>query len=162
MSMRNKTGTVSKTAIIRVFNYPLEKVWKAWSDPEVFTRWWGPKNFISKFAQTDFRVGGRYLWNMHGPDGKDYYSAGVFKEIEPMKKIVYTDNFADEKGKVMPASYYGLTGEWPPELAATVTFEEMNGKTKMMIDEPGVPEEMREPSRQGMNESLDKLDEALK
>jgi uncharacterized protein YndB with AHSA1/START domain len=50
---------------------------------------------------------------MRGPDGKDYWSAGTYKEIVPMKKIVVTDSFADENGKIVSASYYGMDPSFP-------------------------------------------------
>jgi uncharacterized protein YndB with AHSA1/START domain len=99
---------------------------------------------------------------MHSPEGKDFYSAGEFKEIVPMKKIVYTDSFADENGKVIPASAYGMPGNWPMELTTTITFEDMNGKTKMTWDEPGVPEESMKDAREGGEQTLDKLADVLK
>ena len=50
-----------------------------------------------------------------------------------MERLVVTDSFADEKGNVVPASHYGLTGEFPLELQVTVTLEEIGDKTKMIL-----------------------------
>ncbi|KAF5075773.1 Activator of Hsp90 ATPase -like protein [anaerobic digester metagenome] len=56
-----------------------------------------------------------------------------------------------------------MTGDWPTELLSTVTFEEIEGRTKLTIREPGVPAgEMRDMAEAGWNESLDKLAELLK
>jgi len=166
MAMKQQSGglagAVNEYTMSRVFDAPVEKLWRAWSDPDTFKMWWGPKGFTSESAVTDFRVGGRYVWNMHSPEGKDFYSAGEFKEIVPMKKIVFTDSFSDENGKAIPASTYGLPGNWPMELTTTVTFEKMNGKTKMTWNEPGIPEESLKDAREGGKESMDKLEQALK
>jgi uncharacterized protein YndB with AHSA1/START domain len=99
--------------ITRVFDAPRELLWKAWTDPERLMRWWGPKHFTSPFCEIDLRVGGKYLNCMRSPEGQDFWSTGVYKEIVPMQRLVCTDCFADEKGNVVPASHYGLTGTGP-------------------------------------------------
>src|SRR6187431_194380 len=94
--------------IKRTFDLPLDTVWKAWSEAESLQEWWGPEGFSCPSCTIDFRVGGKYLASMKGPDGKEIWSTGVYKEIIPFKTIVCTDNFADSKGNVVPASYYGM------------------------------------------------------
>ena len=47
--------------VARVLDAPIEEAWKAWSDPEYVTRWWGPTGFTSPLARMDFRVGGSSL-----------------------------------------------------------------------------------------------------
>ena len=148
--------------ITRIFDAPRELVWKAWTEPERVMRWWGPKIFTSPSCKIDLRVGGKYLFCMRSPEGKDYWSTGVYREIVPLEKIVCMDNFADEKGNVVPASYYGMSGEWPSELLVTVTFEEHEGKTKLTLQHAGIPAgENRKLAKQGWNESFDKLAESL-
>ena len=52
------------------------------------------------------------------PEGQDFWTTGVYREIVPMERIVYTDSFADEKGNVVPASHCGMPGEdWPLEMS---------------------------------------------
>ncbi len=149
-------------AIMRIFDAPRELVWQAWTKPDHFKRWWGPRNFTAPVSEIDFRVGGKYLHCMRGPDGKDYWSSGVYREIVPMERIVLTDSFADEKGNIVPASHYGMTGDWPLELLVTVTFEELGGKTKMLLRHDGIPSGiMRELTEAGWTESFDKLAESI-
>ena len=144
--------------IARIFDAPRELMWKAWTDPEHLKKWWGPKYFTAPYSKIDFRVGGRYLSAMRGPDGKDYWSTGVYREIVALEKLVCTDSFADENGQVVPAAHYGMTGEWPLELLVTVTFEERDGKTRLTLRHAGLPAgEMREQCAAGWNESFDKL-----
>jgi len=148
--------------ITRIFDAPRGEVWKAWTDPEHLKRWWGPKNFTSPFSKIDLRVGGKYLHCMRGPDGKDYWSTGVYRELVPMGRIVVTDSFADEKGNVVPAAHYGMEGDWPLELLVTVALEEVGGRTKMILRHTGIPEgQMKEMTEAGWNESFDKLAEYL-
>lgn len=125
--------------ITRIFDVPRAVVWKAWTDPELFKRWWGPKNFTTTVSKIDLRKGGSYLANMRSPEGQEFWSTGVYREIVPMERIVCTDSFADEKGKVVPASHYGMPGEWPLELLITLKFEDIGGKTKMTLHHEGAP-----------------------
>ena len=149
--------------ITRIFEAPRELVWKAWTEPERFMRWWGPKDFTSPACKIDLRLGGKYLSCMRGPDGQDYWSTGVYREIVEPERIVYTDSFADEHGNVVPASHYGLSAGFPLELQVTVTFEDYGGKTKMTLKHVGIPAgEMSDMTGAGWNESFDKLAESLK
>jgi len=149
--------------IVRVFNVSRELVWQAWTDPGHFKQWWGPKDFTSPFCEMDFRVGGKYLNCMRSPKGRDYWSTGVFKEIIPLEKIVYTDSFSDEKGNIVSATYYGITADFPLEMLVTVTFEDLDGRTKMTLEHIGMPVgPQSEGAQQGWNESLDKLAESLR
>lgn len=149
-------------SITRIFDAPREEVWKAWTDPEHFKRWWGPKNFTTPVSKIDFRVGGKYLNSMRSPEGQEYWSTGIYREIVPFERIVCSDSFADEKGNVVPAAHYGMGGDWPLELLVTVTFEDAGGKTRMTLRHEGIPEgTMSEQTRAGWNESFDKLAESL-
>src|SRR5512139_1991411 len=100
---RSMVVKTTELVIERIFNAPRELVWKAWTDPEMLVRWWGPKNFTAPACLLDFRVGGKYLYCMRSPEGKDYWSTGTFTEIIPFEKIVQTDSFADEHGSVVSA-----------------------------------------------------------
>jgi uncharacterized protein YndB with AHSA1/START domain len=153
-----------EVVITRTLDAPRELVWKAWTEPERIMRWWGPKGFTSPACEIDLRVGGKYLSCMRSPDGKDYWSRGVFREIKRHERLVMTDSFADAEGNTVPASYYGMSGDWPLEMLITLTLEEQEGKTKLTISHSGtegVSDEDRKNMQQGWDESLDKLAEAL-
>jgi len=152
----------SELLITRIFSAPRELVWKAWTEPERVMRWWGPKYFTSPICKIDFRVGGSYLFCMQSPEGEDFWSTGVYLEIIPLEKIVCTDSFADENGNVVPATYYDMEEDFPLELELTITFEDHNGNTKMVLRHIGIPEGItQELTKQGWNESFDKLAEIL-
>ncbi len=158
-----RTETAQTLTITRVFDAPRERVWQAWTDPEQVKRWWGPQGYTSPVDQIDLRVGGKYLFSMRSPEGRDYWSAGVYTEIIPMALLVYTDHFADEHGNVVPASYYGLDENFPLETLVSVRFEDLDGKTRMTLTGTGVPAgKMYEDTREGWNQSFDKLEEILK
>ena len=100
---------------------------------------------------------------MRSPEGKDYWSTGVYREIVPLQRIVCTDSFADEQGNVVPATYYGMSPDFPLEMLVTVTFEDQAGKTRMTLKHTGLPTgDMREETGAGWNQSFDKLAASLK
>ena len=159
--------------IERVFNAPREKVWQAWTTPEMVMKWWGPEHFTAPSASIDFRVGGKYIYAMHGPEGsewdRDMYSAGIYKEIVPNEKIVVTDYFSDKNGNKIKPSDEGQDINFPDEMTVTVLFEEVeNGKTKLSViyPKPETEEQLQAMLKSCMNEgwqsSLNKLEEALK
>jgi uncharacterized protein YndB with AHSA1/START domain len=155
--------TGNELKIERIFDAPRELVWKAWTEPERIMRWWGPKDFTSPSCKIDFRVGGTYLFCMRWPHGSDLWSTGVYLEIVQLEKIVYTDSFADEKGNVVPATYYGFSGDFPMENQVTLIFEDIDGKTKLTLIHEGLPAgEHRNNASIGWNQSLDKLAESIK
>jgi len=152
------TATMQKTvAITRTFNMPVSAAWKAWTEPESFKKWWGPKDYSCPFCTIDLRVGGKNIASMKGPDGNEIFSNGIYREIVPMKKLVYEDNFADDKGNTVEPSYYGMPGEWS-NITVTVTFKEKNGKTEMSMQQEGIPAEMYDDCITGWQQSFDKLE----
>ncbi len=168
MAERSDAPATAKDGVLvieREFDAPRELVWKAWTEPERAKRWWGPRNFTSPAAEIDFRVGGKYLLAMQSPDfneGRPIWSTGVYREIVPYERIVCTDCFADEKGNVVPATHYGMTGEFPLEMLVTVSFEDIGGRTKMTLRHEGLPAgDLLEGAGAGWNESFDKLAASL-
>jgi uncharacterized protein YndB with AHSA1/START domain len=144
--------------IRRFFNAPREAVWSAWTRSDLLQRWTGPAGFTAPVYDVDLRVGGKYLLCMRSPDGKKYWSTGVYLEIDAPRKLVMTDSFADENGNVVPASHYGLEAEYPLELQVTVTLEEHDGRTEMILRHAGMPMGAeREGAREGWSTSFDKL-----
>jgi uncharacterized protein YndB with AHSA1/START domain len=161
MATRNIQPTEEPTrdvVITRLLNAPRELVWKAWTEPERLKLWWGPTEFTTPTFNIDLRVGGKFLFCMRSPEGQDYWGTGEYREIVPPSRLVYTDNFADEKGAIVPASHYGMQGVWASPLLVTVTLEDQGGKTKMTLRHQGIPAgEMGEMTSQGWSGSFDKL-----
>ena len=158
----------SKTIkITRILNAPREAVWKAWTEPELMKKWWGPKDFTAPHIKNDLKVGGKYHYCMRGPAGSDWdkemWSGGTYKEVIPMEKIVATDHFEDDKGNKISPAEMGMPGEWPDdEMVVTVTFEDMgDGTTKLTLVHEGHPSEMAKDATAGWKESLDKFENAL-
>ncbi len=157
------TNPKDKLKITRVFDAPRGLVWKAWTDPGMIKRWWGPKGFTSPTARIDMRVGGEYLNCMRSPDGRDYWSKGAYREIIPEEKLVMTDSFADAQGNTVSASYYGMS-DFPMEMLITLIFEEEGNRTRLTLMHTGtenISDTDRSNMRTGWNQSLDKLAELL-
>lgn len=163
MAKENEPVTKSAEGVVitRIFDAPVSLVWKAWTDPKHVMRWWGPKNFNGPVAKINLQVGGKYHFCMRSAEGQEFWSTGTYREIIPLKKIVYTDSFADEKGNVVPAATYGMEGV-PDEMRVTLMFEDLGGKTRFTLRHEGLPAgEMSEMTIAGWNESLDKLASTL-
>jgi uncharacterized protein YndB with AHSA1/START domain len=150
--------------ITRIIQAPRELVWNAWTEPEHFMRWWGPKGYTSPSCRIDLRVGGSYLNCMRSPRGNDYYTTGVYREIAEPRRIVYTDSFADRDGNVIAATAFGLGADFPLETLVTVTLDELDdGATRMtMTHEPLPAGESYDNTASGWNQSFDKLAASLR
>lgn len=162
--MNDQNGIV----IERVFDAPRELVWKAWTEPEMIKKWWGPQGFTAPSIKVDLKVGGKYIFAMKGPEGSEWdkvmYSAGEFREIVPNEKIISTDYFSDENGNKMSPSDYGQDPNSPSEMEVVITFEDVeDGKTKLTITYPKPESEeqfqamLKSGMKEGWNSSLDKL-----
>ncbi|RZJ73920.1 SRPBCC domain-containing protein [Flavobacterium sp.] len=71
----------------REFNYPINKLWSAWTNPGHLKNWWGPNGFTNTFHEFDFTVGGRWRFTMHGPEKGNYENEVAFKVIDFEKRI---------------------------------------------------------------------------
>jgi uncharacterized protein YndB with AHSA1/START domain len=158
--------------ITRVFNAPRGLVWKAWTDPEMAAKWWGPKDFTAPSIKIDLRVGGKYIFCMRGQAGPgqpvmDFWSTGTYKEIVPEEKLVSTDSFSNEKGEIIKPAEYGMDPNFPEENTVTATFEDEGEGTRLTIsyavESDAVLEAMNKVQmREGWESSLEKLADILK
>ncbi len=148
--------------ITRVFDAPRDLVFDAWTQPDRTMQWWGPKGFTCPVCRIDLRPGGVYLNCMRSPEGQDYWSRGVYREIVRPQRIVCTDTFADENGNTVSPQSYGMSSDWPAEALIEVTFTEQAGKTRLTLQHsPIKPGRERDMCEQGWSESLDKLADYL-
>ena len=148
--------------ITHTFEAPPAAVWRAFTEPDRLMGWWGPKDFTSPSARIDLRVGGKYVFCMQSPEGQKMYSTGVFKAIDPLKKLVWTDSFSDEHGNIVSPSEYGMGDDFPNELLVTIEFEDLGGKTMVTFRQPGWPEgEDADLAKSGVEQMFEKLDSLL-
>lgn len=115
MAPRNKSNTLE---IERIYDAPVEAVWDAWTDVKQVAQWWGPRGFTLTTKSKELKVGGQWIYTMHGPDGVDYPNITTYHEIIPYSKLVYD---------------HGATPTSPPMFRVEVTFSKYKGKTKMQM-----------------------------
>jgi len=140
--------------IERVFDAPRERVFRAWADPEEFSKWYGPNGFTIPVCEMDFRVGGSFHYCMRSENGFEFWLGGVYKEIVPDDIIVFTNYMADEEGNPVSTG----KADWPDETIVRVTFEDTQGKTKLTLRHEGMPpSEDRDRAGQGYNQTFDRL-----
>ena len=155
-SMANET---ERMVITRVFDAPRELVWKAWTDPKYVKQWWGPKGWTSPVCEIDFRVGGKYLCCMRGPDGYEGWNAGEYREIVPYEKIVSTMYFADSKGNRINPADLGIEHEAIEDVPDVILFEDLgSGQTKLtFIGNEPMQNAIESGQLEGWKETLDKI-----
>ena len=78
-------------SITRQIDAPPATVWRVWT--ERLEEWWAPKPWTTRVIENDFRFGGRSAMLMSGPDGTSSPMEGVFLEITPQRRIVFTNAF---------------------------------------------------------------------
>lgn len=154
--------------VTRIINAPVELVWKAWTDPEIVMRWWGPKYYTSPSCKIDLRAGGKYLFCMRAPKeqgGQDSYTAGVYKKIVEGELLEFTQSLADREGNKIDPVQMGMPPDFPKEVRTVVVFKKIKGcnMTELTITEyDWIPGTMYVYSLAGMQQSIDKLAESLK
>jgi uncharacterized protein YndB with AHSA1/START domain len=133
----------------RSYPVPPERVWRAWTDPQALKRWFGPggEDPVS-LAQLDVRVGGRFRIVFGGPDGKAHDVQGVYQEVVPNRKLVFT-------------------WTWPnstPERESVITIELRaagRGTELVFRQEQFFDSTVRDNHRRGWTESFVKLERFL-
>jgi uncharacterized protein YndB with AHSA1/START domain len=152
-----KAPLTERTVVItRVFEASREAVFKAWTDPAHLAAWWGPRSFTNPVCEVDLRVGGKLRIVMRAPDGAEHPMMGVFREITPPERLVFTNIATDPAGTVL---LEGLT---------TVTLAEHGaGHTRLTVESRAVARvdyasRMLEGMEVGWTQSIDRLGEFLR
>jgi uncharacterized protein YndB with AHSA1/START domain len=138
--------------VTRVFDAPARIVFDAWTKPELLMRWWAPKSFGITFLScvADVRPGGTYRFVFgHPQSGEPMAFVGRYIEVKPHSRLVWTSEESEE-GPV-----------------TTVTFEERDGKTHLMLQDlypskEALDEAVASGSISGYPEQFDELDALLK
>lgn len=105
--------------LTRILNVPREKLFRAWTEPELLKPWFAPKPWITSKAELDVRPGGASLIVMRSPEGQEFPNRGVYLEVVKNQKLVFTDAFVRA---------------WEPSekayIVGIITFEDHDGGTK--------------------------------
>lgn len=117
--MSSKTDTSRDLTLTRIIQAPPEKVFQAWTDPALLRRWFAPAPYTTPSAEMDVRPGGASRIVMRAPDGTEIPCHGVYLEVVPNKRLVFTDAFVNA---------WEPSGK--PFMTVIVTFEDLGGRTK--------------------------------
>ena len=144
-----KPSTENTLNLRRIFKAPREKVFRAWTDPEELKKWWGPEGYATPSAEVDLRVGGKYRLGMRKlPDGEIFYLTGIYREVRPPERLVYSWRWEAEPE-------YG-------ETQVTVDFRQAGNSTEVVLTHEFFPTgKARDDHNRGWSSCLDRLAKLL-
>lgn len=148
--------TETQILISREFNAPRRLVYRAWTTPELIKRWWNAKRGEVIVADVDLRVGGKWRWVMLTEDGTEVAFHGVYRELVPDERIVYTEVFEGVPG--------GGPSSDEPATLNTITLIEKDGRTMLTSLTDAMSQELRDlilatGMEAGMQDAMDLLEE---
>lgn len=157
--MTNQQGVKRSTTVttpsdreivtVRVFDATRERVFAAFTDPELIPEWWGRRHDTTTVDTMDVRPGGAWRFVCHAPDGSENGFRGTYREVTPPERIVHTFEWEGMPGHV---------------LVETVELEDVGGRTKVtttsLFHTPEERDGMLSAGMEiGLNESYEALDE---
>src|SRR4051794_26565493 len=105
--------------LTRIIDAPREKLFRAWTDPELLKQWFAPLPYTTPHAEMEVRPGGSSLIVMRGPDGNEFPNRGIYLEIVENERLVFTDAY---------------TAAWEPSdkpfMTVIITFADEEGGTR--------------------------------
>lgn len=88
----------NRLVAVRKFEAPVEKVWKAWSNPDILCQWWAPSPYRCTIDEMIFEEGGYWIYNMEGPEGDAYRGRMDFLKMQEHSGFKAEEYFCDENG----------------------------------------------------------------
>jgi uncharacterized protein YndB with AHSA1/START domain len=119
-----------EVTIVRTIDAPLERVWKAWTDPKELVQWWGPNDVTIPECKVDLRVGGTFYIVMEAGEAMGPYKGtrwpmeAQFTVVEPNAKLSYAAQAWTEGTQ---------KEDWLIDQTTEVTFTDEGGKTKVEV-----------------------------
>jgi uncharacterized protein YndB with AHSA1/START domain len=112
--------TSRELSLTRVIAASAERLYRAWTEPELLKQWFAPHPWTTPHAELDVRPGGANLIVMRGPEGQEFPNRGIYLEVVKNERLVFTDAY---------------TTAWEPAekpfMTVILTFEDLDdGKTK--------------------------------
>ena len=161
-SHKESTPESKLLVIEKKFNVPVSRLFETFTHSESLKAWWWPAGLYADVVKIDFREGGRYFINMKGYERGGGGMTGQYEEIIQNKRIVMTDQFADENGRAITAQQAEMPGAWPELVYITFEFESLTEKSsRFKLSQQGIPNDLQKDCYQGWSESFDKLDKYL-
>jgi uncharacterized protein YndB with AHSA1/START domain len=156
--MTDRTTAPDAVVIERTLDAPIELIWQMWTDPGHFAAWYGPNGATIPEAELDVRVGGvrRVCMEVQTPNGMmRMVFIGEHREVAAPTRLVYTESMADADGNVLAPEAAGMPPGHPATTEVTVEFEDLDGRTRMVMTHAGIPADS--PGAAGWNVTFDKL-----
>jgi uncharacterized protein YndB with AHSA1/START domain len=170
-SAAERTPEDGMVHLTRLLKAPRALVWKAWTEPEHFARWFAPRNIAVTNCTIDLRVGGLVRFAHEATDGSGFRLdvQGSFDEIVAPERLVIRFGFVDRAGRPTAPPFMP---DWPvaARMLTVVTLEEREGATLLTVDQRVTPadsttlaavREERRMAREGWGETLDRLEELV-
>lgn len=148
--------------IERTFEAPIDTVWQMWSDPDLFSAWYGPKGFCVPVAEMDLQVGGtrKICMEMRTPERTmTMWFTGVYKEVSAPHRLRYTESMCDPDGNLLKPEAMGMPPGTPDVTEVIVDLSEQDGRTVMVMTHVGVP--AGTAGEGGWSQAFEKLSETL-
>jgi uncharacterized protein YndB with AHSA1/START domain len=147
--------------VSRIFNAPVEAVWKLWTEPELIKRWWGPDRFNCPTAKINFREGGTSLVSMKAAKelgGQEWFSIWRYTRIVPLESIEFVQSLADRAGNKLLPGQAGMPADFPEDIRTIVTFEKLgDNKTEMIVTQHADMGQTAGYAKIGLEQSMDKM-----
>src|SRR5690625_18814 len=158
----------SNTLVLtRIFEVPRDLLFKVWTDPRHFEKWWGPKGYLLNIVKMEARPGGSFFGSQKSPEGHVMWGKFIYQEVEEPEKLIFIQSFSDEEGNTIRAPF---DPNWPLEIINILSFGEDEGKTALTMsggpfnatdEERTAYEKMSPMLQQGLNGTFDQLTEYL-
>lgn len=147
---QTKTADAPVLRINRTFRAPRERLFRAFTEPARLQRWWGPEGWDVPVCELDPRAGGAWRTTMRAPDGKEMTVSGLYEEIDPPSRLVFTWAWTQEDGG---------RGH---ETVVTLEFIERGEATELVLTQEGfADQESRDKHDGGWSSSFACLERAL-
>ena len=162
MAARNVDHLDDRLLVIeRIFRAPCERVFDAWTKPELLMLWYAPRGCSIHFEHLDVRPGGRFHSRVRNPEFGDCWIVGIYEEVVKPERLVFTMGIADSAGRRIASAQAGHDAAWPEETRVVVTLEALQGRTLLRLEQ-NVSEALAKktgahPSWLQMLEELDEL-----
>jgi uncharacterized protein YndB with AHSA1/START domain len=124
MAARSKPAVQPAERVLlieRLFDAPPSLVFKVWTQAEHLARWWGPRGFTVLAYKAEVRPGGSFRFGIRSPEGSEQWAQGVYREVVPPERLVFTTAWEDEQGRPKH------------ETLVTLTFAEQDGRTRLTL-----------------------------
>lgn len=128
----------------RTFDAPIETIWKLWTDPDLFKKWYGPNGMRVPVAELDVVKGGQRKVCMERATPERtmaMWFIGKFTDVNAPKRLAYTESMCDAEGNILSPQAMGMPEGIPDTTEVIIELSEVDGKTVMTLTHTGVPKD---------------------